>query len=123
MKMEGGEMGGGQPGERDVAVDTVDGKGAMGKCMGGNGAESSVEGGKMREMEGVRDVEGKGMDGGGCDGSKKGEILTRMEPTSRREPLREGRRKKGSISEGEKQMMAHYMKRWLGVAPCKTKQS
>ena len=123
IKMEGGEMGGDQQGERDVAVDTVEGKGAMGEGMGGNRTESSDEGGKMREMEGVRDVEGKGIDGGGCDGSKKGENLARMEPNSRREPLRGGRRKKGSISEGEKQMMAHYMKRWLGVAPCKTKQN
>ena len=116
-------MGEDQPGERDVSVDTVEGKGAMGKCMGGNRAEPSVEGGKMREMEGVRDVEGKGMDGGGCGGSKKGRNLTRMESISRREPLRGGRRKKGGISEGEKEMMAHYMKRWLGVAPCKPKQS
>ena len=81
-------MGGDQQGKRDVAVDTVEGKGAIGKCMGENGAESNDEGGSMREMEGVRDVEGKGMDEGGCGGSKKGRNLTRMEPISRREPLR-----------------------------------
>ena len=77
------------------------------------------DGGNTREMEGKRDVEGKGMDGGGRGGRRKGDNLTRREQISRREPLRGGRRKKGSIPEGEKEMMAHYMKRWLGSAPCK----
>ena len=49
-------MGGDQSGERDLAVDTVDGKGAMGKCMGENGTESDDERGSVREMERVRDV-------------------------------------------------------------------
>ena len=116
MTMEGG-------GEEDVAVNTEEGMGArsmMGDGGGGGVNESEGnDGGNIREMEGKRDVEGKGMDGRGRGGRRKGDNLTRREQISRREPLRGGRRKKGSIPEGEKEMMAHYMKRWLGSAPCK----
>ena len=109
-----------------MAVNTMDGKmtvNSVGENGRGNVSDSNAGGGNVREMEGERDMEGIGMDGGGRGGSKKGENLTRRESISRREPLRGGRRKKGSISKEEKEMMAHYMKRWLGVAPPKSKQS
>ena len=112
----------GRGGERNVAVNTKEGRDdngmgdAMGEVMGkGRGGRN------MRVMEGERDVEGKGMDGGGDGGRRKGANLTRRELIARREPLRGKRRGPAkSIPEGEKEMMAQCMKRWLGVSPHRT---
>ena len=69
-------------------------------------------------------MDGRGIDGGGCDGNIRGDNLTRRELIARREPLRGKRREpKGRISAEEKEEMAQCMKRWLGRAPHKANQN
>ena len=85
----------------------------------GMGETSAAEPSPRGDRDGVRDVMGEGMDGGGCGGRRQGVKLPLKEPISRRAPLR-GRRR-GAKAEKEKvdRMLGHQMLKWLDKAPRK----
>ena len=83
----------------------------------GVGETSATEPSPRGDRDGVRDVMGEGMDGGGCGGRRQGVKLPLKDPISRRAPLRGRRRGAKAEKEKENRMMGHQMLKWLDRAP------
>ena len=84
--------------------------------MEGNDGVGSTNGGTCGEELGVE------MDGGGAGGQAEGDPRHGEKPAPKRKPLR-GKRWGKKISEQEKEKLALMMKRWLGLAPPRTRET
>ena len=100
--------------EWEMVIDEMGGEQREeGEGMGGN---SAAEPSSRGDRDGVGDVMGEGMDGGGCGGRRQREKLPLKDPISRRVPLRGRRRGAKAEKEKDDRMLGHQMLKWLDSA-------